>query len=32
MYVYAGVCGCVSISEIVYLLCDEDMLYDVWVN
>ena len=32
MYVYAVVCGCVSISEIVYLLCDEDMLYVVWAD
>ena len=24
--------GCVSISEIVYLLCDEDMLYIVWAD
>ena len=32
MCTYAGVCGCVSISEIVYLLCDEDMLYVVWAD
>ena len=43
LYVYAGVCGCVSISEIVYLLYDiygygvlfnasEDMLHVVWAD